>query len=399
MKDSPAREDLLQMLKRYADGNASAAEKEFIEKYYEHFDKQADILDQYTPQQKGDLEHEMEAYLTAKIQPVEESSVKPLWSKSLLRLLTAASILFLVGVFVYKSDQLFPKNIYKAAAKPDDVAPGSDKAILTLSNGTSIKLDETSNGYVATDGHVSISSNGQGELEYSRNGKNSVSKVVGMNQIATPVGGQYRVVLPDGSKVWLNAMSSLSYPTFFEGSQRKVKVTGECYFEIAKDTRRPFVVEIDDKQRVVVTGTHFNVNAYPNESNIRTTLLEGAVEVHKIGDSSKGILKLKPGSQSYIGSDGRLKTMEVSAEEMVAWKNGLFYFKNADLATVMRQIERWYNVEVSYGKQIETKEFSGKIHRNVKLSQVLEILRFTGINMKVEAADKKDSNAQIVLMP
>jgi len=387
------------MIQRYADGDATQAEKEFIEKYYEYFEKEPNILDQYTTVQKAELENEMEAYLSAKIQTGQVTVTKPLWSKSVFRLLAAASVLFMIGFYFYNSGQFSRKDDYKSFAKPADVAPGSDKATLTLSDGTSIELDQKSNGHLATDGMVSIRSNGQGELEYTKSGVEGDKKSMGINQIVTPVGGQYRVVLPDGSKVWLNAMSSLSYPTFFDGLQRKVKVTGECYFEVAKDTNRPFLVEIDNKQEVLVTGTHFNINAYPNESNIRTTLLEGAVEVGRIGDSTKDFVKLKPGIQSFIGSDKQLKTKEVNAEEMVAWKNGLFYFDNADIPSVMRQIERWYNVEVIYGNAVERKEFSGKIHRSAKLSQILEILRFTGVDMKVEAADKKDINARVVLMP
>ncbi|MCE7043262.1 FecR family protein [Dyadobacter sp. CY312] len=399
MKENSAKKDLLRMLNRYADGIASPAEKKFVEKYYDRFDKESDILDQYTVGEKADLENEMEAFLTARIRAKEENIIKPFWSKSVFRLLAAASVLFVLGILVYKSERFFAKNEHQIAIAPTDVAPGSDRAILTLSNGTSITLDNKSEGYLATEGKVSIRSNGHGELRYTSSGIETDKNEAGVNRISTPVGGQYRVVLPDGSKVWLNAMSSLSYPTFFEGTQRKVRVTGECYFEIARDTKHPFVVEIDSKQEVVVTGTHFNVNAYPNESNIRTTLLEGGVEVYRIGDSSRDVVKLKPGMQSFVGANNMLKTREVNAEEMVAWKNGLFYFDNADVPAVMRQVERWYNVEVAYKKEIESKAFSGKIHRTANLSQIVEILRFSGVNVQVEPTDKKDVNARIVLNP
>lgn len=403
MKENPAKDELQQMIKRYTDGTATPVEKEFIEQYYAYLDNEADVLDQYDAEQKNDLEAKMEAFIMQKIQTPDSPETKPLWQNRVFRLLSAASILLLLGVFFYKSHNFNSKNNHSVLTAPADILPGSDKAVLTLSDGSNIILDKTGSGHLASDGDMSIRTNGMGEIEYTKSAVELGKLDIGMNKIATPVGGQYRVILPDGSKVWLNAMSSISYPTFFKGAQRKVTITGECYFEIAKEARQPFVVEIDKKQKIVVTGTHFNVNAYQNEANIRTTLVEGEVEVSQIengsGNYKEKFIKLRAGTQSFIGKDGHLQIKEVNAEEMVAWKNGLFHFQDADIATVMRQVERWYNVDVSYQNGTENREFSGKIQRNVNLSQILEIFRFAGINVKMEPAKRKDSNGQIVLIP
>lgn len=194
------------------------------------------------------------------------------------------------------------------------------------------------------------------------------------------MGGQYKLTLPDGSKVWLNAASSLKYPVVFIGNERKVEITGEAYFEIAKDESKPFKVLLNNME-IQVLGTHFNVNGYTDEEMIKTTLLEGKVKVLASGQTKY----LLPGQQAQLKSSGNIAvTNEVNLEETVAWKDGNFQFENSDIKAVMRQLARWYDVDVSYKGNIN-KHFIGSISRNVKLSQVLSMLQQTGeIKFKIE---------------
>jgi len=196
------------------------------------------------------------------------------------------------------------------------------------------------------------------------------------------VGGEYQVVLADGTKVWLNALSSIRFPTSFKGSERKVEITGEAYFEVAKNARMPFRV-IGGSQTVEVLGTHFNINAYPDESAVATTLLEGSVKVAMHDGQAK---VLKPGEQALIFKENNsFRVKEVDAEDAVAWKNGYFQFNDDDLKTIMNQLSRWYNVEIVYQQANLDQKFGGTISRSKNLSQVLRILELTGnVRFRVE---------------
>jgi hypothetical protein len=267
----------------------------------------------------------------------------------------------------------------KGIEKVKDLLPGGNKAILTLGDGTVITLDDTNEGVLANQGNISVKKTKDGQLVYTVN-KNSSSKEISINTISTPKGGQYQVVLPDGSKVWLNAASSISFPTVFAGTERRVQIKGEAYFEIAKNASMPFIVSANATE-VKVYGTHFNIMAYEDENAIKTTLLEGSVKISSGGKSNM----LVPGEQAQVSkSGGGLKvTSEVNLSEVVAWKNGNFEFKDTELEVIMRQIERWYNVEVSYVGKTPTEQFTGKISRNVKASQILNMLEFAGLKFKI----------------
>lgn len=245
--------------------------------------------------------------------------------------------------------------------------PGGNKAVLILGNGSTVTLDSTNNGLLATQGNTNVVKVRAGQLAYA--GSAGAAVAVLYNTIRTPRGGQYQVRLPDGSRVWLNAATSLRFPTAFAGKDRTVELSGEAYFEIAPGKDRPFKVKVG-QMTVDVLGTHFNVNAYDDEESFRTTLLSGAVRVEEGGAAKV----LKPGEEALWGPDDReLRVAKADTDEAVAWKNGLFQFESAELKEVMRQVARWYDVEVHYEGSTE-KHFSGFIARSASLADVLHQL-------------------------
>lgn len=266
-----------------------------------------------------------------------------------------------------------------------EITPGGNKAVLTLANGTSINLSNSQNGSLTTQGNIKISK-ANGMLSYNIvNNKNSEMLY---NTISTPRGGQYQLILTDGTKVWLNAASSLRYPANFIGKKRQVELTGEAYFEVAHNIDKPFIVKLHNME-VEVLGTHFNINSYEDESNIKATLLEGSIKINQ----PDGSQLLKPGQQAQVNKSGVIKIIKkVDEESVIAWKNEKFQFVRADIQTIMRQIKRWYDVDVEYQANIPT-HFGGSISRNVNLSQVLNIMEQTQkVNFKVEGR-------KIIVMP
>jgi transmembrane sensor len=261
----------------------------------------------------------------------------------------------------------------------NDIAPGGNKAILTLADGSKLVLDGVSIGTVARQGNTRIDKLDNGRLAYKAINEKPAETVY--NTLTTPPAAQFQVVLPDGSRVWLNNASSLRYPTTFTGKTREVELYGEAYFEIAQNAAMPFKVRVGNNMAVDVLGTSFNIMAYEDESAVKTTLLTGAVKVS--GTENHAILK--PGEQAQLAASGQLKIVDdVNTEGVIAWKNGFFNFDRADLKTLMRQIARWYDIEVSYEGDLPSRAFGGKIGRNLNLSQVLELLKTYNINFKVE---------------
>ena len=293
------------------------------------------------------------------------------------------------------------KNGQSVPLGKQDVQPGGNKAVLTLADGTTITLDSASNGKLAQEGSARVMKEGS-SLKYEA-GK--TSSTITYNMLATPRGGQYQLILPDGSKVWLNAASSIRYPTGFAGEERRVELTGEAYFEVAKDPKKPFHVKTPT-QDIEVLGTHFNVNAYEDEGATKTTLLEGKVKVSQssIPDKSGPAVNrqsakdkelavvLKPGEQAVLASNSRFTiddsrfTIDHSPdlEQAVAWKNGLTAFKSADIKSIMRQVARWYNVEVVYEGNIPQRKFTGGISRNAKLSELLHLLEVSKVRFRID---------------
>lgn len=274
-----------------------------------------------------------------------------------------------------------PQQAQHITPAPNDIAPGKDGAILTLSNGQKIILDNAGNGNIASEGNTHVVKQ-NGQLTYEGAQSAATAGHLLFNTMSTPRGRQYSVVLADGSKVWLNASSSITYPTAFAGKERRVQITGEAYFEVAHNAGKPFRVTLPNGHLVEVLGTHFNINAYDDEAEVKTTLLEGSVKI----DASI----LKPGQQAAITHDSRPDSYRVTIkdnidlESVIAWRNGYFSFNNTDLQTVMRQLARWYDVNVVYEGHIDDIRFGGEIGRTLSLQQVLSILDDTRIHYSIE---------------
>ena len=300
----------------------------------------------------------------------------------------AASILLLIvtSLFFYTNRTPVNKLALKVVEpkKAAVILPGDNKAILTLSDGTKIILEDAKNGILANQAGVSIQKTSDGKLLYSfSNSANTVSpetkENVIYNKIETPIGGKYQVNLPDGSKVWLNSSSSLRFSALFNGDTREVELSGEAYFDVSKNKSKPFRVITKD-QIVEVLGTQFNINSYSDEGPIKTTLIEGSV---KIIYKDKVVL-LSPGQQ-FQPKELVSAVLEADTEEVVAWKEGYFVFKNEDIKSIMRKLSRWYNVEVSYSGDIPEVGFGGNISRSKDISEVLDVLQLTNaIHFKVE---------------
>ena len=315
----------------------------------------------------------------------EKTKVVPIFRKRWLQA-AAAAILIAGGFVLYnmigKSNSPQPV-IVKNIPLQQDIAPGGDKAILTLADGSKIVLDNTANGNLTIQGNVKVIKL-DGQLSYTTSG--TTTEVL-YNTITTPRGGQYQLILADGSKVWLNAASSLRFPATFTGSERKVELTGEGYFEVVKNAVMPFKVNVASKGEVEVLGTHFNINSYVDEAAINTTLLEGSVRVTGLKTNDSRLIT--PGQQAQLTANGQINVKkQVDISEVMAWKNGKFIFQDADIQSIMRQIERWYDVEVSFSGNMTNELFVGLIPKNVNISQILKMLEKTG-TVKFEIAGKK----------
>lgn len=260
------------------------------------------------------------------------------------------------------------------------ISPGGNKAVLTLANGQQIQLTDAVNGNLAQQGEIVITKTADGQVQYqagSKTGREIESNTY--NTMTTPRGGQYHLVLADGTGVWLNAESSITYPPAFKSNYREVSITGEVYFEVAKDKSKPFHV-LSNGQEIEVLGTHFNVNAYGDESLVKTTLLEGSVKVSNLVSHSSNLLK--PGQQAQVNG-ATLQISNADTQEVTAWKNGLFSFNKSDIQTVMRQFSRWYDVDVVYEGAIPQAIITGKVHRDTDLSTALEILTYLDIHFNI----------------
>lgn len=251
----------------------------------------------------------------------------------------------------------------------NDILPSHQRATLTLANGKKILLDSAGNGKLTQQGNMQVLKQGE-QIVYA--GETNGQAAVLYNTMATEKGKQYMLTLADGSKAWLNAASSITYPIAFAGNERKVTVTGEVYFEVAHNVNMPFMVQKNDMS-VQVLGTHFNVNAYDDEMTIKTTLLEGSVRVTK-GNSS---MIITPGQQARVTMNGELKVANVNAEKVMAWKNNLFWFDNDDIQTIMREVARWYDAEIVYEGNV-TNHYGFMLERNLPVSKLLKILELTG---------------------
>lgn len=290
--------------------------------------------------------------------------------RSVSRIAAAAVLLLAVagGWWLYHTKKQYPK----VAISQTDIAPGSDKAVLTLSDGKKIVLDSVAGGSVTDPGGVSIINLNHQRLSYENSG---TAKVVAYNTLTTPRGGQYQIVLPDGTHVWLDAASSLRFPTAFTGADRTVQLTGEAYFEVASQASQPFTVQTGEVS-VLALGTSFNIMAYTNEANTAATLVQGSVKVTAGAGES---VVLTPGRQATVQHGSTvIKTGMADVAEVLSWKDGLFSFSNVSIQALMRQLERWYDVDVEYEGDIPDYHFNGTVSRRQYVGQLLEILEESG---------------------
>lgn len=362
------QQDIELLISKYLRGLATKTEEDIIHSWYRtQNNREADVeWKSNTANEEELLKGRMLAKINEQIAPRRSKSYKRLyWGAA------AAAVILMVfsaGLYLFSNtsaDRLVNNKI--------DIGPGTNKAILILADGSKIALNDADTGLIARESGISIRKTADGQLVYDASGKIMAGEETAINTIETPRGGQFMINLPDGSKVWLNAASRLTFPAAFKGNERRVELIGEAYFEIAKDKDAPFTV-VSGKQAVEVLGTHFNINSYSDESSINTTLLEGSI---KISDLSSGqSLLLKPGEQARVGEG-----IEVSAgdsEAATAWKEGYFKFNNEDIGSIMRKLSRWYDLDISYQKDFTNHHYIGTISRFENVSQVLEMLELTG---------------------
>ncbi|MGN6416285.1 MAG: FecR family protein [Pseudobacter sp.] len=370
---------IIYLLKRQAEGSIN--------------DKELDVLEGLlTNQETADIVNDLLETESEYPEPVPEMQTRQLFRKimesdspgvmpGLLRSISTkwkwvAAAILLLTVAGAGWWMLRPTSSPIAIFQQNPVLPGTDKATLTRADGTVISLDSIQQQQF-NQGSSNVTQR-SGELEYTPS--NVKTEEIWWNKLTVPRGGQFRLKLADGTKVWLNASSSIEYPVSFVG-ERKVRITGEAYFEIAANANHPFIVSVNDHTDVLVLGTQFNINAYTDEPAIRTTLLQGAVQVR----SDKNKKELQPGETVSITTSGAfVLEKNVNTEQAVAWKNGLFNFNKADLQTVMKQLARWYDIDIVYAGDIPKRRFGGELQRKLNLSDVLEFLKESGLKFKLE---------------
>jgi len=347
------------LLEKYSNGNCSPEEEAIVESWYLNASLQANDDDLDAPDFKKANEK-----LQSRLGIAPKGGVK-LWP----RIAAAASIVLIVGAglsYYLQKPAMKTEIVYT-----NDIAPGKHTATLTLSNGKKIVLQDASTGELANQSGVSITKTADGQVVYHVKSAKASGNAA-YNTLSTANGEQYQIELPDGTKVWLNAATTLKFPLSFAGlSQRNVQLNGEAYFEVSKDKHKPFIVH-SERQDVEVLGTHFNINTYADEPLVKTTLLEGSVKVN-----SGSILK--PGEQSALDKVGAIKIAKVNLEEAIAWKKGYFEFNDENVYEIMRKVARWYNVEVVYEGSIPLDAMEGTMSRFQSVSKVLEIMQSTGL--------------------
>jgi ferric-dicitrate binding protein FerR (iron transport regulator) len=333
--------ELQELSEKWLSGNLSCEERIKLDKWYNQESPEA--INWESGERR---EFELGERLFEKILEAQEEHLtrhKPFRIKILANHTRklAATLLLLAGAGLFYYLSPFNKINTRTNQAILSGTKNNNKAILTLADGSTVVLDKTRKGLVAKQGNAQVNKTGNGALSYHNNVTGTAAPGIQYNSIATPVGSQYEVSLADGTKVWLNALSCLKYPTIFNGADRVVELTGEAYFEVAKNKHKPFKVMLANRTSIEVLGTHFNIMAYQDETNINATLLEGSIKVKK-GAANQMIV---PGEQAEITD--RIKVSAVDAQESIAWKNGLFSFDKSDTKTIMRQIGRWYGVEIA----------------------------------------------------
>lgn len=375
-------------IQNYLNGTASPEEIIQVNEWYYSFMDEEVVIDSDEKNIEKIIAFRIKEKLAETLK--NENFIEPTSKKRWLIPSVAAAILLIISTSIYlflnkqSNSEIAKKQTHVNQIK-NDIAPGGNKAILTLANGSKIILDSATNGIISEQGNIKIQKLNNGLLAYTVNGKQIIENNEAFyNTISTPRGGQYQITLADGTKVWLNAASSIRFPVLFKGTDRKVEITGEVYFEVTKNKAMPFKVKAASSE-VEVLGTHFNVNAYSDEASIKTTLLEGLVKVSTPTLANQVPKFLQPGQQSNINKEGKISVLEnADIEETMAWKNGYFQFNSSNLKTILRQISRWYDVDVVFKENVNV-HFTGQLTRNQNVSKVFKQLSLTNeVHFKIE---------------
>lgn len=404
MVNPQSKRKLIRLARKVLNGQATPEEKAFLRQYYDYFDKNEVEVWELSSEEKDVLEDRMLHNVFEEADRVEMARGTRYLKNRTLRV--AALVAVLIGlagtfyIFYYDAGRNTQTDLTGTIAETD-VPPGGNKAVLTLANGTQMILDSLSNGNLATQGNSSVIKLSNGHMAYRNrygdpgqagNSPDQAQSVV-YNTLSTPRSGNYELTLPDGTRVWLNSSSAITFPTTFAEKERRVRLEGEAYFEVSKNHSRPFVVETNDIE-IRDIGTHFDVMAYADEPATRATLVEGAIEVVKGAFS----VLLKPGEQSIIANEANSRIVVAPADTnaAVAWKNGYFSFNHTSIYEIMRQVSRWYDVDVNYGDSLGV-SLNGHISRRVPASEVFKILELTGdlnfsIKGKVVTVEKRILN-------
>jgi transmembrane sensor len=396
MKDTFDRENLRQLADKWKRGALSDAEQEQMKEWDDSHLDELLVL----PDHSGGPEAVKQKMLNQVLagMAVDKPKSARLWPR--IAVAAAAVVAITLGVWLYFVS--YSGGRHSEASRDlltyaNDIAPGKNRATLTLADGKVINLSEVKSGVVINKSGLRYSD--QSEIGFSPDGSRareglgtsrSASRNDGeavMLTASTPRGGTYQVVLPDGTKIWLNADSKISFPSQFNGETRTIQLSGEAYMEVAKDKAHPFIVE-SEGQRVEVLGTHFNINAYVDEGTTKTTLLEGSVKVSSLRGQTEAQLNgliLKPNQQAVLQGADHLKIIPVNIEEAVSWQKGYFRFNDEKLRSIMKKLARWYNIEIVYEGKVSDEGFTGTISRSKNISQVLSMLEKTkGIHFKIE---------------
>ncbi|TZF81349.1 DUF4974 domain-containing protein [Pedobacter sp. BS3] len=404
---------LKELAEKWLNGTILPEERELLNEWYNH--EQGEPVE-WNLEDAG--EQQLEERLFTTISKEIHLKKQPSVLRRRITLLASAAVVIFCSVGVFLSLNK-PEKGRKIVYKPykGEVLPGSNKAVLTLANGLKIALNDVSEGEVAYQEGIKITKATEGQIVYSKTTPSgNIPSAEGIereafNTIEVPKGGQYSLILPDGTRVWLNSASSLRYPALFAGKERNVELTGEAYFEVAKDPARPFKVSAGGTM-VQVLGTHFNISAYPDDEYVATTLLEGSVKMSHLlkgalSDNASEI-KLKPGQQAIaLHTGGQINVRAVkNADDAIAWKSGYFKFNNEDIRSIMKRVSRWYNVNVVYQGDMNDKIYGGTFSRSKSIADLLYNLQLTGtIHFKIEDAYISESNGykrserRIVVMP
>ncbi|MEX6690685.1 DUF4974 domain-containing protein [Danxiaibacter flavus] len=383
-----------ELLEKYRLGLCTEEEKNAIEDWFNSLNEEGSW--QWSEDERNVFKEQLKKRIDKEITDEQQTPVSRMRSNRFLKYVAAASLLAVIATGAYflfnRSDKEKEKTIAATTQSyKNDVKPGTDGAILTLADGRQVMLDSSGNTVPVQDGNVQLT-NKDGKLTYSVNGEQQANEVLSYNTVQTPRARQFKLHLSDGTNVWLNAASSIRYPVVFGKKERVVEITGEVYFEVAKlvdETNKqpvPFTVHIQkasgDAGEVQVLGTHFNINAYDDEDDIKTTLVEGKVKVKKQQEE----VFLLPGNQAKMDKKGKFTVVkDADITNVMAWKNGLFSFDNAGVQVVMNQLARWYDIEVEYaGGKVPNDRFWGDIQRNARLSTVLKMLEISGVKFTLE---------------